>query len=120
MSKVRWGVIGTGSIANAFAHSIKHCKNSELIAVFGRNKETLQEFSSKFDAIWVNDIDELVTSNAIDAIYIATPHSSHFEYALQAIKNNKHVLCEKPIAMNHIESMVLFGLAKDFKVFLIL
>ena len=118
MSKVRWGVIGTGSIANAFAHSIKHCKHSELIAVFGRNKETLQEFSSKFNAIVINDIDELVTSNAIDAIYIATPHSSHFEYALQAIKNNKHVLCEKPIAMNHIESMVLFGLAKDFKVFL--
>ena len=118
MSKVRWGVIGTGSIANAFAHSIKHCKHSELIAVFGRNKETLQEFSSKFDAIWVNDIDELVTSNAIDAIYIATPHSSHFEYALQAIKNNKHVLCEKPITMNHIESMVLFGLARDFGVFL--
>ena len=118
MSKVRWSVIGTGSIANAFAHSIKHCKYSELIAVFGRNKETLQEFSSKFNAIVINDIDELVTSNAIDAIYIATPHSSHFEYALQAIKNNKHVLCEKPIAMNHIESMVLFGLAKDFKVFL--
>lgn len=118
MPKVRWGVIGTGSIANAFAHSIKHCKYSELIAVFGRNKETLQEFSSKFDAIWVNDIDELVTSNAIDAIYIATPHSSHFEYALQAIKNNKHVLCEKPITMNHIESMVLFGLARDFGVFL--
>ena len=118
MPKVRWGVIGTGSIANAFAHSIKHCKHSELIAVFGRNKETLQEFSSKFNSIVINDIDELVTSNAIDAIYIATPHSSHFEYALQAIKNNKHVLCEKPIAMNHIESMVLFGLAKDFKVFL--
>ena len=51
MSKVRWGVIGTGSIANAFAHSIKHCKHSGLISVFGRNKETLQEFSSKFDAI---------------------------------------------------------------------
>jgi aryl-alcohol dehydrogenase-like predicted oxidoreductase/predicted dehydrogenase len=118
MSKVKWGVIGTGSIANAFAHSIKHCNHSDLIAVFGRNKETLQEFSIKFDATGINDIDELVTSNAIDAIYIATPHSSHFEYALQAIKNNKHVLCEKPIAMNHIESMVLFGLAKDCGVFL--
>ena len=118
MSKVKWGVIGTGSIANAFAHSIKHCSHSELIAVFGRNKETLQEFSTKFDAIGINDIDELVTLNAIDAIYIATPHSSHFEYSLQAIKNNKHVLCEKPITMNHIESMVLFGLARDFGVFL--
>ena len=118
MSKVRWGIIGTGSIANAFAHSIKHCNHSELISVFGRNKETLQTFSQKFYVAGINEIDELVASNAIDAIYIATPHSSHFEYALQAIKNNKHVLCEKPIAMNHIESMVLFGLAKDCGVFL--
>jgi aryl-alcohol dehydrogenase-like predicted oxidoreductase/predicted dehydrogenase len=118
MPKVRWGVIGTGSIANAFAHSIKHCNHSELIAVFGRNKETLQTFSQKFDVAGINEIDELVASNAVDAIYIATPHSSHFEYALLAIKNNKHVLCEKPIAMNHIESMVLFGLAKDCGVFL--
>ena len=118
MSKVRWGIIGTGSIANAFAHSIKYCNQSELSAVFGRNKETLQTFSQKFDVAGINDIDELVISNGIDAIYIATPHSSHFDYALQAIKNNKHVLCEKPIAMNHIESMVLFGLAKDCGVFL--
>ena len=118
MSKVKWGIIGTGSIANAFAHSIKHCNHSELISIFGRNKETLQTFSQKFDVAGIDEIDELVASNAIDAIYIATPHSSHFEYALQAIKNNKHVLCEKPIAMNHIESMVLFGLAKDCGVFL--
>ena len=118
MSKVRWGIIGTGSIANAFAHSIKHCNHSELISVFGRNKEILQTFSQKFDVAGINEIDELVASNVIDAIYIATPHSSHFEYALQAINNNKHVLCEKPIAMNHIESMVLFGLAKDHGVFL--
>ena len=83
MSKIRWSVIGTGSIANAFAHSIKHCKHSELIAVFGRNKEALQTFSEKFDVVGVNDIDELVSSNKIDAIYIATPHSSHYEYALQ-------------------------------------
>jgi aryl-alcohol dehydrogenase-like predicted oxidoreductase/predicted dehydrogenase len=118
MPKVRWGIIGTGSIANAFAHSIKHCNHSELIAVFGRNKETLQTFSQKFDVAGINEIDELVALNAVDAIYIATPHSSHFEYALLAIRNNKHVLCEKPIAMNHIESMVLFGLAKDCGVFL--
>ena len=93
MPTVKWGIIGTGSIANAFAHSIKHCNHSELISIFGRNKETLQTFSQKFDVAGIDEIDELVASNAIDAIYIATPHSSHFEYALQAIKNNKHVLC---------------------------
>jgi len=86
MSKIRWSVIGTGSIANAFAHSIKHCKHSELIAAFGRNKEALQTFCEKFDVAGINDIDELVSSNQTDAIYIATPHSSHFEYALASNK----------------------------------
>ena len=118
MPKIKWGLIGTGSIANAFAHSIKHCNHSELISVYGRNKETLKLFSKKFNINGVHAVDILVSSNDVDAIYIATPHSSHFKYALEAIKNKKHVLCEKPIAMNHIESMVLFGLAKDFEVFL--
>ena len=118
MPKIRWGVIGTGAIANAFAHSIKHCNYSELISVYGRNKETLKVFSKKFNINGIDAVEKLLSSNDVDAIYIATPHSSHFKYALEAIKNKKHVLCEKPIAMNHIESMVLFGLAKDFEVFL--
>ena len=118
MPKIRWGVIGTGSIANAFAHSIKHCNYSELISVYGRNKETLKVFSKKFNINGIDAVEKLLSSNDVDAIYIATPHSSHFKFALEAIKNKKHVLCEKPIAMNHIESMVLFGLAKDFEVFL--
>ena len=49
MSKIRWGIIGTGSIASAFAHSIKYCQYSELIGVFGRGDEKLNSFSSKFD-----------------------------------------------------------------------
>ena len=118
MPKIRWGVIGTGAIANAFAHSIKHCNYSELISVYGRNKETLKVFSKKFNINGIDAVEKLLSSNDVDAIYIATPHSSHFKFALEAIKNKKHVLCEKPIAMNHIESMVLFGLAKDFEVFL--
>ena len=118
MPKIRWGVIGTGAIANAFAHSIKHCNYSELISVYGRNKETLKVFSTKFNINGIDAVEKILSSNDVDAIYIATPHSSHFKYALEAIKNKKHVLCEKPIAMNHIESMVLFGLAKDFEVFL--
>ena len=118
MPKIRWGVIGTGAIANAFAHSIKHCNYSELISVYGRNKETLKVFSTKFNINGIDAVEKILSSNDVDAIYIATPHSSHFKYAIEAIKNKKHVLCEKPIAMNHIESMVLFGLAKDFEVFL--
>jgi aryl-alcohol dehydrogenase-like predicted oxidoreductase/predicted dehydrogenase len=118
MSKIKWGIVGTGSIANAFAHSIKYCKDSNLISVYGRNEATLKQFSKKFNIQAHSDINSLLSSNDIDAVYIATPHNSHFEYAFQAIKNKKHVLCEKPITINHIESMVLFGLAKDAEIFL--
>ena len=118
MSKIKWGIIGTGSIANAFAHSIKYCDHSNLISVYGRNEATLRQFSKKFNIQAHSDINSLLSSNDIDAVYIATPHNSHFEYAFQSIKNKKHVLCEKPITINHIESMVLFGLAKDAEIFL--
>ena len=118
MPKIKWGIIGTGSIANAFAHSIKYCDHSELVSVFGRNKDTTDEFSKKFSIDTHLDIESLLLSSEINAVYIATPHNSHYEYIFQAIKNKKHILCEKPITMNHIESMVLFGLAKDAEVFL--
>ena len=118
MSKIRWGIIGTGSIATAFAHSIKYCQYSELIGVFGRSNEKLNSFSSKFDIKSYRDIDDLIASEEIDAVYIATPHSTHYEYSLLAIKNNKHILCEKPITVNHLESMVLLNLAKEAEVFL--
>ena len=118
MSKIKWGIIGNGSIDNAFAHSIKYCDHSNLISVYGRNEATLRQFSKKFNIQAHSDINSLLSSSDIDAVYIATPHNSHFEYAFQAIKNKKHVLCEKPITINHIESMVLFGLAKDAEIFL--
>ena len=82
MSKIRWGIVGTGSIAAAFAHSIKYCQHSELIGVYGRNESNLQDFSSKFDIKSYHEISDLVTSSDIDAIYIATPHSTHYEFSL--------------------------------------
>ena len=118
MSKIRWGIVGNGSIASAFAHSIKYCQYSELIGVYGRNDDKLNSFSSKFDIKPYKDINDLIASQEIDAVYIATPHSSHYEYSLLAIKNKKHILCEKPMTINHLESMVLLNLAKEAEVFL--
>ena len=117
MSKIKWAIIGTGSIANAFAHSIKHCQSSELIGVFGRNQNNLNNFSSKFGIKAYQNIENLIRSSEVDAIYIATPHNTHYDYSLLAIKNKKHILCEKPITINHLESMVLLNLAKEAQVF---
>ena len=118
MNKTKWGIIGSGNIADAFAHSVKYCQDSDLVSVFGRNEEAVKQFSSKFTIKSYTNLDSFFTSDEIDAVYIATPHSSHFTYSLEAIKNNKHILCEKPLTMNYLESMTLLSLAKEAKVFL--
>ena len=118
MHQINWGVIGSGSIANAFSYSIQSTKNSKLISIFGRNSKKVNSFADKFDIGACHQLDDFMSSEEIDAVYIATPHSEHFFYALEAIKNGKHVLCEKPFTMNAHESMVLLDLANAKNVFL--
>jgi len=118
MRKINWGIIGPGSIANAFSHSIKATTNSQLVSVFGRNAEKTDSFASKFNIDGCHQLNDFISSKEIDAVYIATPHSEHFIYALEAIKNGKHVLCEKPLTMNAYESMILLDLANSKNIFL--
>jgi aryl-alcohol dehydrogenase-like predicted oxidoreductase/predicted dehydrogenase len=118
MHKIKWGIVGAGNIADAFAHSIGHCQDSELAGIFARNQEKLDKFSDKFNTKPYLKLEDFFTSNEIDAVYIATPHNSHYFYTLEAIKHKKHILCEKPISMNHLESMVLLDMAQNAGVFL--
>ncbi|MGY8773041.1 MAG: Gfo/Idh/MocA family protein, partial [Gammaproteobacteria bacterium] len=118
MQKIKWGVIGPGSIATGFAHSIKHCQNSELTSVFGRNEKKAKVFAELFGLHSFSSLQDFIGSDAVDAVYVATPHSDHFVYALEAIKHKKHVLCEKPLTMNAHESMILLDLAQSSNVFL--
>tara|TARA_B100001250_G_scaffold391024_1_gene391517 strand:+ start:5011 stop:7014 length:2004 start_codon:yes stop_codon:yes gene_type:complete len=118
MRQINWGIIGPGSIANAFSFSIQSTSNSKLISVFGRNPKQVDSFAGKFHIDAYHQLDDFICSEEIDAVYIATPHSEHFIYTLEAIKNGKHVLCEKPFTMNAYESMVLLDLANAKNVFL--
>ena len=78
MRQINWGIIGSGSIANAFSYSIQASTNSKLISVFGRNPKKVDIFANKFDISAHHQLDNLISSEEIDAIYIATPHSEHF------------------------------------------
>ena len=118
MQKIKWGIIGPGYIATAFAHSIQRASNSELISVFGRSKEKTNHFADLFNLQSFDALEDFISSDELDAVYVATPHSDHFIYVLEAIKNNKHILCEKPLTMNAYESMILLDLAQSSKVFL--
>ena len=115
--KLKWGLIANGAIANAFANSIKNSKTSELKSVFGRNKSKSEAFAKKHKIISFNDLDNFLNSD-LDAVYVATPHDSHFHYSLKCIHQNLHVLCEKPLTLNSSESMILINEAQKRSVFL--
>jgi predicted dehydrogenase len=96
---LRWGIVGTGSIANHMASMIKLAARAELAAVASRKVETAREFANKHGIAgafgsWA----EMLSSNTVDAIYVATPTAVREEVCLLAAANGKHVLGEKPFA----------------------
>jgi predicted dehydrogenase len=96
---LRWGIVGTGGIANHMASMIKLAANAELAAVASRKIETAKEFASKHGIAGAfGSWTEMLSSKTVDAIYVATPTSVREEVCLFAAANGKHVLGEKPFA----------------------
>jgi predicted dehydrogenase len=102
MSTVRWGLVGAGDIAEKrVAPALATAANSELVAVSRRRPEMAEEFARRFGARrWHADWRELVRDDDVDAVYIATPVGLHAPIAIAAAQAGKHVLCEKPMALN--------------------
>ncbi|MBS7653707.1 MAG: Gfo/Idh/MocA family oxidoreductase [Candidatus Bathyarchaeia archaeon] len=102
--KVRFGIIGTGVGGNFCANGIALIANSgiaELTAVTSRREERAREFASKWGVKqWYTDYRKMLTEAPIDAVIISTPHYQHYPMALDAIEANKHVLIDKPMAIN--------------------
>jgi len=96
---LRWGVVGTGGIANAMAPMIKQADHAELAAVSSRQMETAREYADAHDV--PNAFDawaDMVASDSVDAIYVATPTAVKEAICVAAARNGKHVLGEKPFA----------------------
>ena len=116
---IRWGIIGPGAIANAFAREVNNTKNGVLSAVYGRNENKVNEFCKTYNVEnYYTNIDEFLNSEKIDAVYIATPHSYHMEYAKKCIKAKKHILCEKPFSYNYETSKAALDMAKENNIFI--
>jgi predicted dehydrogenase len=117
--KIRWGILGCGRIARKFASDLRLVKDAELAAVASRNMETAQAFAKEFPAKHVHESYEvLVSNNEVDVIYVATPHSHHYDHTILCIENNKAVLCEKAFAVNAEQAKKMIRLAREKKVFL--
>ncbi|NIK58013.1 aldo/keto reductase [Kribbella shirazensis] len=114
--KLRWGIIGTGNIASRFASQVPTSKTNEVVAVGSRSLESADTFADKWDiANRHGSYDDLLADASVEAVYIATPHPMHVEWAIKAAEAGKHVLCEKPLAINRAwaEAMIEAAVRND-------
>jgi hypothetical protein len=98
---INWGIIGLGNIAEQFALDLSLVPNASLYAVASRSQTKASAFASSFKAIKAyGDYESLINDEQVDIIYIATPHNLHVGLSILALNAKKHVLCEKPVAIN--------------------
>lgn len=120
---VRWGILGTGKIARAFATALRDTPGAILAAVASRDGATARAFAAEFDAevdaiAAYGSYQDLANAADIDLIYIATPHPMHAENALMALAAGKGVLCEKAFTVNRREAGEVVALARSKNLFL--
>lgn len=111
---IKWGILGTGNIAEKFTSDLKFAQFGEAAAVGSRTLESAERFAAKFGIPQAHaSYEELAHNPEIDAIYIATPHPFHKDNALMCLKAGKAVLCEKPFTLNASELEELAAYAKE-------
>ncbi|MEM1115237.1 MAG: Gfo/Idh/MocA family oxidoreductase [Bacteroidota bacterium] len=113
MSHVRWGVVGTGGIAGAFARDIAHADGADLVAVGSRSDASAQRFARAHGADRAHgSYEALFADPEVDAVYVATPHTLHLDNATDALRAGKAVLCEKPLTVTPDEARRLVAVAE--------
>ena len=108
---MRLGIIGTGRIAERFVKTaLTEATDMTISCVYNPRRTSAERFAAQNEiSHYTDNLLELVES--VDAVYIASPHETHYGYAKEMLKNNKHVLCEKPLALSEGEARELFELA---------
>ena len=117
---IKWGIIGLGTIADKFAESLTEIENAELIAISSSKVKKLNHFGKKYkikDIYKFNNSQKILECDNIDAIYIATVNTSHYEIIQKAIEFEKNILCEKPVTINSNEFEKIIFKLKEKKLF---
>jgi dihydrodiol dehydrogenase / D-xylose 1-dehydrogenase (NADP) len=111
--RIRWGILGPGRIAAAFAQDLHLAAGAERAAVGSRDLARARAFADEHGfARAYGSYAELAADPEVDAVYVASPHSHHCEHALLALEHGKHVLCEKPLAVNADEAERMIAAAR--------
>lgn len=120
MSKrYKWGILAPGKMSAKFSRGLKLLENAEIYAVGSRDVGRAQQFAAEFGCSRAyGSYEELAADSEVDVIYVASPHSHHFEHVMLCLANNKAVICEKAFALNSREAEAMVAEARRRKVFL--
>lgn len=119
MKKFKWGILTAGKMSAKFVKALKLLENAELYAVGARDQGRADHFATEFGfRKSYSGYEELVSDPEVDIIYIASPHSHHFEHTMLCLKNRKAVLCEKAFSLNRREVQVMIDESRKQGVFL--
>ncbi len=114
---VRFGVLGAGSIAHAFCKAALSTEGI-LQAIASSSIERANAFVEEYGFVSAyDDYEALMKDDQVDCVYIATPHSFHYEQMLECLENNKNILCEKSFTLNAKQAEHIFALAKEKSLF---
>jgi predicted dehydrogenase len=111
---VRWGVLGAASIADkALLPALRASRNGELLAIASRDRERAAALAARHGVARVHgSYDELLQDAEVDAVYVPLPNHLHRDWTLRALAAGKHVLCEKPLAMNSAQATEMAAAAR--------
>ena len=118
---MKWGILATGNIAKKFASTINQMskENEQLVAVGSRNIESAKAFAKEHDIPrYYDSYEALVKDQDVEAVYVATPNTLHYENCRLCLEHGKHVLCEKPFTINDKQAQELYRLARDRHLFI--
>ena len=118
---MKWGILATGNIAKKFASTINQMskENEQLVAVGSRNIENAKAFANEHDIPrYYDSYEALVKDQDVEAVYVATPNTLHYENCRLCLEHGKHVLCEKPFTINDKQAQELYRLARDRHLFI--
>ena len=111
--QINIGIIGLGRIFHSIYEALKNNSKIEIVALASRDINKSRNLAEKFSIkYFFGSYEEMITSDLIDAVYIALPNSLHFEFCFLSLKNKKSVICEKPITIESSDFKKLISLAK--------
>ena len=119
-SPLRIGILGCANIAKTFARDVAAMRKVRIVAAASRRVETAAEFAAQFHiGRHYGSYEALLADEGVDAIYLPLPNSMHAEWAIKAAQAGKHVLCEKPLALDLKQARAMFDAARANKVMLL-